>query len=693
MKKLSRDQIDEAVHEIDGRYIDSTRAYYQRRWPSEYSNAAAYRGMHQGPTGFGQFFDDIDVNEEDPVEKHNIIRGIVRAAVATMLRSPPAPSMPSAHGDQRSLARSKATEGLCQAWTRNGVLDMEELERALSWAQQAGLGFIKPMFNPEAGDPVYSTEVPDEAFGWEEEEDRPTDIFGAEVPEMIAEGEIETTFVMSCDLLPDPAARRWRDVRYVFEVQSEPVYKLRERFPTDYFGEEPVFDPQGGFYRARQEMRTIQIDDEQSDHSELDDLSMAEIVQYWEKPSKTFPNGRFMVFSGSTVLWYGPNPLKPARLPYVPIYGPNIVPGSMYPDGQVEDLRAPQDTYDFVMSKMKEHADLMVNGRVLLPNGSGIDPDSIENRAGSVIQYNLPYKPENWAGQELPMSMIQYAQILSDRAKELGGYNDIAQGQIPNAEVSGRTIAFATERANLSREPDMVRFSRSIIDIYQHMIHLARQFYSDGRLIRSLGENQRWTLSVFRADDYEFRYQLVAEVYSKAPTSETLLLAETMEAKAAGLFDDDPASERARKMLGDHRVTRSTTDPWANHREKQRREIRLMTDDPMHYAEVDEIDEHDVHIEELVEFMVTPEFEALDPETQAKFRQHLYDHDLSRMMQFQDYSAQQQMLSSGPMQQEAAAPGMESPLDGGAENENYMQVPTVDDFITDPNAVQSMEQT
>lgn len=699
MKRLGQDEIDGAIKEIDGRYCDAAQAYYTRRFPREYANAAFYRGYQDNAAPFTNIFNDLQSEEDEDVrERHNLVRGIVRAAVATLLRSPPAPSMPSAHGDQRSLARAKATEELCRAWTRNGVLSMEELERAAIWSHQCGMGFIKTIFDFDAGDPVdyegFDEQSDEGDMGWvEREEAMQTDQFGVPIPPRVHSGEITTSFVMSTDGLPDPAARRWREVRYFFERQLRPIWQLREEYPVDYNGDEPVFDQLGGFDRANAQIRGVQMDDEAEQATHLDENSLAEIVQYWEKPSKSHPNGRFMVFSGRCVLVYGPNPLKPARIPYTPIYGPNVVPGSLYPDGQVEDLKAPQRFYNFLMSKVSEQADLMVNGRIFVPNGSGIDPAAFENRSGGILQYNFGYKPEIQPAPELPVTMINMAELIAEKAKDLGGYNDIAQGQVPNGDISGRTIAFATERANLAREPDMMRFSSSIIDIYQQMIWCARQFYDEGRLIRVMGENQRWTLSVFKADDFEFRYQLVPEVYSRAPTSETLLLSETMEAMGAGLFGDTPEAKHARRMLGDHRVSRSTTDPWQGDREKQKRELVRIIEDPFADIYVDEVDEHAVHVEELREFMITPEFENLPEETQMKLRMHLYEHEAADAMQLQDFAMKQQMLGSGGGAQKALAPGVPSPLDGGQSELPPLQKPTIDQFNQSPQQVQQLEQT
>lgn len=339
-KKMTRKAADGQLADIEGLFEDAYSAYEERRRDREIENAAFYRGQHYIDSGIGG---QSQLVEDEAMETQNLVRSIINAAVASRLRQMPQIAIASLRGDVKARARAKASEGLCQAFLHNGVIDWEEHERCASWAEQCGLGYVKWYWDPKAGrqlpredpdafwDEAEKASEPDAGF---EEDVTETDPFGEPVEEQLAEGDIRTMFVPSSDGLPNPDARSWKEVRHFFHVRLMPVGQILDLWPKDMWGKDLTagdLDTGANAYGGIQgQMREVQQDDEGIGTSTHEiDNELAQLVEFWELPTRKYKNGRFAVFSGSRLIWVGPNWLTPKRVPFVPFFGGNKVPSSL----------------------------------------------------------------------------------------------------------------------------------------------------------------------------------------------------------------------------------------------------------------------------------------------------------------------------------------------------------------------------
>lgn len=678
--QISKTRAERMLGEITEYYEDASSAFRAKRALRTIENANFYRGNQYILRGNPENPDYADPRGE-ATEVINFTQAIVRGAVAIKLKQVPNPEVPAAHDDQRARSKADATERFARSIMRNGTIDLDEMHRCVSWAQQAGAGWMKAYWDPTAGRPVADTyetgfEGPDEEDGEEPAEMEPElDDFGNEVTRQVYEGGIRTEFVPTTDGLPDPAARSIREMHHFFHRKLRPVRELFDLFPKDMFGETTRGKWAIGT-RTEEQTQFRQLYDDNADPMSAlgsarlaDGNVLAEIIEYWERPSRRFPNGRLMIFSDKLVLYVGPNPYLPARIPFVLFNGDNINAGSLYADGVVEQIKPLQRSANRTASKMREWLDKIVNAHILAPIGSGIDRNWWSDMPGQVIPYNKAFKPEFLNPPDIPTSLFGYLNEQIERSKFIAGYSDVARGEIPS-DISGRAVAFATENEQTTREPDMQGHRSSVLKLMQECVHLARQFYEDGRLERMIGENGKWELVEFRSEDYDFENDLVPEIYSDVPTTRAARFSEAAEMMSAQMLGDTPEAKRARRLIGGRVAERLGDDEFERDRNRARREqveLVRMARDPMlmpAQLQVKSYDVDEIHLEEHNDFRKTPEYENLPTWLQMQFDEHCDVHELQKVAKLQ---AEGMFGQPGePMQPQQLGPGVESPPSGGA---------------------------
>lgn len=647
-KKDAKTQAMDALDDARSSFVYA-EASLLRRQDRILENAAFLRGFQYRVLD-GEYQSDSDDSTGESNEVQNIVRAFVRSAVSATLRQIPNPEVPAAKSDQRSRAKSDAVEALAKSFSRNGTIDFDEFLRCLTWSATTGLGWMKAYWDKAAGKPIIVGQDP------------------TNEPMVEYPGDIRTAFVSSIDLLPDPAASCPRDVRYVFHQKLKPASYLERKFRTDFFGEET---------HGRWELGTSS--QAQIEYESLNDRNyglgaafkeqdqLARIVERWEMPDEEMPRGRLTVYSAGLLIYTGPNPYWPPRLPFVPFYGDNLVPGTLSADGLAEDIKPIQRSINRTVTKEREWVDKILNSHLLAPIGSGITQDNWDDIPGQVINYAKGLKPEYARPPDIPSSMFNYTADLLTRAKEITGYSDISRGDVPQGVSSGRAIAFLRENEQGLREPAMILFRKSYIELLQQCTYLARQYYDEGRMVRTIGPDYRWTVSSFKSEDFDWDNDLVPEVFSGAPNSHALRFSEVMEMYGAKMLDpNDPQAKAARQILSADYAGKLSFDPNQEDRLKARREDMGFLSGTMP-MQAREFDEHEIHIEEHNKFRKSQDYEDLAPEQQAQVDQHCEMHESYMRAQEMQYGQSTAAMGGqgGAPGPQAAPPGLESPPNGG----------------------------
>ncbi len=692
-KKLTKARAREMLSEAQGLYDDAITAIAQRA-PYLIENMAFYRGLQWGtasPLGWVQ--DDYDLDEAREVLNH--IRPTVRTAVSDTLRSLPNPEVVPNNSDQSSLARAEVSQKLVRSFLKNGVMNYETLYRGETAAQIHGAAFYKVIWDPNKGDydefPIIDPEtgLPD------------TDEFEMPRMERRAEGEISVQFVDIISALADPHAKDEESIQHVFHRKLLPLRILNDQFPFDHYGK----STEGRWSIGRQDEslhatqivendgRSFDIPSAAGRHTNASENQLGELIEFWEKPSNRYPGGRLIIFSADVIVAIGPLPYE---WPWVLRLGQNLLPNGLYPDGVVKDIIPVQRSINLSASKRKEWVDKVLSPPLLVPYGSGINTDMFSDMAGELIEYNPGARPEWMRVPDIPGSMFNFEDFAVNTLQTISTYGDVNRGQPPQGYDSGRALSYLYEFSKAIHEPDVHLFKADVAKILQKCLRLARDFYEEGRIVRTLGANKRLLSQEFRRNDYDFDATVTVEPFSGTPNSRALRYAEAMELYQLGAFDpDNPAAKALRQVLEVDYEDAPTRHRLENHYSRARSENRNLLDNPFFVPELLDEDNHEVHAEVHSDFAVSPEFLALPEAAKQQFRAHIAEHEMKLAQQTEAFATESQMLmgnaqsaAGGPPP--ASDPQMPSPFDGGGgaygqnQESGNVELPPPQDVVAFP---------
>lgn len=692
-KELGEKRAVAMLGEIDELYDDAETKWRTKHGARTVENVAFYRGIQwltkTSIDKNGRFKNEMGNQRGELTEVINFSQTMVNESVADALSQELALKIPSAKNDPRARGRANMTEKLGRSFTRSGVFDLEERFNVTLWSYITGGGWVKAGWDPFAGKHLRNV---DNGFGDEEDMGDDNSSMQLNVPFM---GELYTEYVSSVDGLPAAAAKNTsrQQMPHFFHRKHYTIRECEEMWPVDAFGKKTKGRWDDGTHSSEQAF-VRSVSDELATSMEsaqgfmgLQQNRLAMVREFWELPSRRYPNGRLVISSGPMILYAGENPLTPARIPFVLYRGPNRIPDGLYADGLMELLKPIQRTANKLATKIMEIASKMANPHLLVPIGSGIDKNIWGTIPGQIIPYFKGFKPDVMNGADPPAWLFDYLNQQLERAMFLTGISEAARGDLSSG-TSGRTFAFANQQHQRLRAPQRASQKRSDLAVIQHLVWLAREKYEDGRLIQMLGDEiDDMDLIEFRGDDYDWDTDFVPEAYSEEPQTLQEKVSLALELKGGGFFEDDPAAERMRRYIGQDFATKAAFDPFDDDRQNAQRENQKLVTDPIYEPVAQTYDTDRIHLEVHNKFRRSVQYANLPAWRRATMDKHCEIHSL-KMKLNEMGDEPENMLGPRPgmnmanpnPQQLPAGPGMESPIDGGAGAAEPAPAPPVDNF-------------
>lgn len=676
---ISREKAEKILIEIK-KDLELARRDVESRTDKWLERLAFYRGLHYTVQN-GHFLIDSEEPTGERREVHNLIPSFVKEAVAARIKHFPNPQVPAVDGNQRSLSRAKATERLLKSFVDDDILAGEEFIHALTSGAILGGAWLKIYWDPFSGKVVPSERGTEEILLGTDEMGNPItelferelekDPFGNEIVSKEFEGRIKVEMVDLFDGWRDPLATRPSEMRYWVHRKVASREEMQERYPKDAWGK-PITWGQGEIDSIWNRKQTVLSTDSEGSYIASADGNneIAVVYEYWKAPCVSYPNGIMCFFSNNHILYMGSCPYVPSRIPAIFLPSDNVNPGGFFPDGMVEHLIPTQRTLNRSESKMREILDKMLNPHILLPHASDVELDEFGEIPGRIIQYNAGYPPHVLHAPTIDPAFFNLSNSMLERMRTISTYSDITRGDVPGRVESGRAIAYLQENENNIRTADIKLYKKAMLDAMKHCLWLARQYYPDGRMIRTLGD-ESYTLYEFKSEEYDWDIDLSPEPFSGAPNSRALRWSETMEAWQAGLYNDEqPGSKEVRRMLDIDNARSNTVDKDHVHRTLARMEInqvlRRSAGDylgPMN--PVREFHDDEVHLEEHNYFRNTQEYLDLLPEARRMLDEHCEQHEEHLSRKMANYAGNQAMLGEEGVGQPAPSGGVPSPADGG----------------------------
>jgi hypothetical protein len=371
------------------------------------------------------------------------------------------------------------------------------------------------------------------------------------------------------------------------------------------------------------------------------------VVTYMERPSKHLPNGRMIIIVGDdNLVYYGDLPYS--KIPIVQVVCKEVA-GQFFGKSTIEELIPRQRALNGCINRIHEYIKHIAIGSYIAEEGS-IDIEEYEQNGqapGAMLVYKVGSQPPiPVPNGQLPSEVMQERYNLKNDMEYVAGVSQLmVNGNTPSGVTSGTAIANLMEIDNtrLSLTGDHIRNGIRKLSIL--WLEIYKKYATTRRIINYVGTNNIGKAIVWNSDDinsYDVEYVTENELLM----SEEMQKQRFFEAFNLGLFTDADGRipERVKQKAIEFMKIGNYTDLMnMNTLQIQYAQRENVFFENGVIPEVSDFDEHEIHIEEHLRYILQMDFQLLrlkKPDYASALEEHLRQHK-----QIVEQKEQQKMLS------------------------------------------------
>ncbi|MBQ9104419.1 MAG: hypothetical protein IJY57_05000 [Clostridia bacterium] len=531
-------------------------------------------------------------------EVFNHISPIMETRLARLSRVHPEISVRPKSDDDEDVSKASIAEKLLSGAFKSAGLT-ETVRRANTWSETCGTAFYKVVWNSKSG---MKTGIVD--------------------GEEVREGEVEISVVSPFEIFPDNLyAEKITDLKSIIHAKAVPVSVIRERYGVslaggdiDVFGLTPLNN-----YNSQNDERKIQ--------------DAVIVIERYDAPSLEYPKGRLITVAGDKLLYNG-------ELPYLngengartfPFVKQDSLPiaGSFFSASIVERMIPVQRAFNAVKNRKHEFLNRLCTGVLTVEDGA-VDLDDLEGEGlspGKVLVYRQGSKaPEMMDESAMPPDFDLEEEKLLNEFISISGVSEVSTAS-KNANLSsGSALELLVEQDNERLVMNAESIRNCYLEMARQTLRLYAQFISGLKAVSYKDAFGRTKIcyadkSTALADDV---YLESENELSSTPNKQKETLFRLYDSGL--LFDNDgklrpTTKEKLLSLLGykdlDYQKGLSRL-----HEEKAQNENEKIRE---FGVEVDEIDDHGIHIDEHIRYALS-EYEELSEEEKKRIFNHINTH-------------------------------------------------------------------
>jgi hypothetical protein len=310
---------------------------------------------------------------------------------------------------------------------------------------------------------------------------------------------------LGCGILKPYFNKNTKAKAYLNEqVVEGPIGEVEVRclHPFEYFP-----DPMGRFAFECETVSVDDIEDEYGVKVDPEDIGVTEIekqllnllegaseekyenccrrYQYYEIPSKAYPNGQMVVFVEKKIIYQGPLPAEyRGRTPYYE-FDYLRFPLTPYAQGMVDQLISLQEDYNFTVKRIADYKKWMT-GKLMMPEGTKLS-GKWDDEVGQIVKYtgNQPaYMNAPAAGNQLFEDLMRIRKDMED----IAATHDASMSRVPQGVKSGVAIENLVELDNSQLGPQLITTETQLSFFADTLLEIVAKRYTERRILNITGD-------------------------------------------------------------------------------------------------------------------------------------------------------------------------------------------------------------
>jgi len=492
------------------------------------------------------------------------------------------------------------------------------IDEATKWSEICGTVFYKVVWNNELGQTLAIEEDGKKVKG----------------------GDVEISICTPFEIYPDSINReRIEDCESVIQAKAFSVDEVKRRYGVDVQGEDvnifSLESTDSGFGGLGYSFSANKIAEGVKKNSVV-------VIEKYVKPNAENPNGRLIIVAGDKLIFDGEMPYINGEdgergFPFVMQKCMNQ-PACFWGISVVDRIIPVQRAYNAVKNRKHEFMIRLSMGVLNVEDGS-VDLDNLEDEGlcpGKVLVYRQGAKaPEFLNGEKLSGDFAEEENKLLDEFSNISGVHDISEDRYVASNLSGTAleILIAQYEQRLSSASDNMKNAIKLLS--KHILRLYKQFAVVPRLARLAGDNAEIDIFYFNANDIssdDVRFEAEDDL-GETRTDRRNMIFSLID---KGLLGDEEGKLSSRmkvkvlELLG-YGLWENAQDQSELHIKKANKENLSMLND--NEENPSEIDNHELHINEHICFMLNSEFEEKfkkDKKIEEIFLKHIRKHKIMK---------------------------------------------------------------
>lgn len=541
-------------------------------------------------------------------EVYNHIAPLIESRLAKLQRVRPKMTVVPATADENDVKTAKISKKIIDTiYNKQSI--REKINQATKWSEICGTSFYKIVWDSNAGQKVNESGLKN--------------------------GDVDISVVSPFEIYPESSTcEKLEQNRSIIHAKAYHVDEIKNIWGVEVEGQEI------NVFSLDQTNKTIGGLDYNGFTGKVIKTTRqnyAIVIEKYELPTIEYPNGRLIIVCGDKLLHID-------ELPYINgVDGARGYPfikqtaiegvGCFWGSSVIERIIPIQRAYNTVKNRKHEFLNRVSMGILTVEDGS-VDIESLEQEGlspGKVLVYRQGSSaPKYMANTSVPLDFAHEETKLLEEIMLVSGTTDILRdGAAIASNMSGVALQLLIEQdeSRLSVTAEKIRECIKLMG--EHILRLYKQFAVIPRLQKVVGDNGEIEVFYFSSSDITSD-EIVFETQSDI--TETLAQRRTMvfDLLKAGLLADENGklSNRMRMkaldLLG-FGIWENAQDLNELHTKKASSEnLKMLSGESV---DVLEIDNHDLHINEHIAFMLGGEFKKAENKVLIeRFLKHIRKH-------------------------------------------------------------------